>query len=447
MDQAVVMAKPTGTTEAFLGHYRALAAELPGQDLPWLAELRRAGLARFAEQGLPGPREESWKYTNLRPLQRIDFAPEAEASVNVDRLPSLLPVGSAGHRLVFVNGCFRPDLSDTTDLPEGVQVGSLAEALARAPDELAEHLGRIANGAEQPLLALNTAMMRDGLVLRVPRGVAVAAPIEVILIGATPERPRAYHPRSLILLEPDSRATLIEHHVSLGGATTFANAVTEIEIGPGAVLNHYILQAEGTSAFQIATRHVRLAKGAHYDFFGLSVGGRLTRNEIAVRLEGAGAECHLNGAYLMRGRQHCDNTTTIEHLVPETSCREVFKGVLDDEARAVFQGRIVVHPGAQKSNGHQLSKALLLSDRAEIDTKPELEIYADDVLCSHGATAGALDGEALFYLRSRGIPEARARRMLIEAFLAEAINSIAAEGLCPALMSGVVAWLTTAGEE
>jgi Fe-S cluster assembly protein SufD len=173
----------------------------------------------------------------------------------------------------------------------------------------------------------------------------------------------------------------------------------------------------------------------------------LTRNEITVRLEGAGAECHLNGAYLMRGRQHCDNTTTIEHLVPETSCREVFKGVLDDEARAVFQGRIVVHPGAQKSNGHQLSKALLLSDRAEIDTKPELEIYADDVLCSHGATAGALDDEALFYLRSRGIPEAKARRMLIEAFLAEAINSIAAEGLCPALMSGVVAWLTTAGEE
>ncbi len=447
MDQAAVMARPTGTAEAFVGHYRALVAELPGQDLPWLVELRQANLARFAKQGLPGPREESWKYTNLRPLQRIDFAPEPEASVHVDRLPSLLPFGSEGHRLVFVNGCFRPDLSDTTNLPEGVQVGSLADALARAPDRLADHLGRIANGAEQPLLALNTAMMRDGLVVRVPRGVAVAAPIEVILIGATPERPRIYHPRCLILLEPDSHVTLIEHHVSLGGATTFANSVTEIEVCQDAVLHHYILQAEGASAFQIATRHVRLAQRAHYDFFGLSVGGRLTRNEIAVRLEGPGAECRLNGAYLMRGRQHCDNTTTIEHLAPETSCREVFKGVLDDEARAVFQGRIVVHPGAQKSNGHQLSKTLLLSDRAEIDIKPELEIYADDVQCSHGATAGALDGEAMFYLRSRGIPEAKARRILIEAFLAEAIHSIAAEGLCPALMSGVVAWLTTAGEE
>jgi Fe-S cluster assembly protein SufD len=211
------------------------------------------------------------KYTNLRPLQRIEFAPEPEASVNVDRLPSLLPFGSEGHRLVFVNGCFRPDLSDTTDLPEGVQVGSLAETLTHAPDQLAEHLGRIANGAEQPLLALNTAMMQDGLVLRVPRGVSVPAPIEVILIGATPERPRVYHPRSLILLEPDSRATLIEHHVSLGGATTFANAVSEIEIGPGAVLNHYIdrtgrgaqpLYSTGRGDLGLSDRHPALAAGS-----------------------------------------------------------------------------------------------------------------------------------------------------------------------------------------
>ena len=441
------MTKQGGAAEAFAAHYKAVVAELPGRAQPWLAELREAGFARFAALGLPSPRQESWKYTNLRALQRIDFAPGTDTPVSVDRLPSLLPSGSAGHRLVFVNGRFRADLSDTAELPAGVAVGGLAEALERSPEALAGQLGRIANGADQPFLALNTAMLRDGLLLRVGRGVMVEAPIEIVMIGAAPRGPIAYHPRHLILLEPGSQVTVIEHHVSLGEGATFGNAVAEIEVGAGAVLNHYTLQAEGLAAFQVTTRHVRLDQDAHYDAFGLSVGGRLTRNEISVRLEGSGSECRLNGAYLMRGRQHCDNTTLIEHLVPGTSCREVFKGVLDDEARGVFQGRIVVHPEAQKSNGHQLSKALLLSDRAEIDVKPELEIFADDVQCSHGATAGALDGDALFYLRSRGIPDARARRILIEAFLAETINSIAAEGLCPALMSGVVAWLTTAGEE
>ena len=424
--------------------FGAPAAGLPGGAPPWLAELRAAALERVAAESLPTPRRETWKYTNLRPLEKLAFArPNGEAAA-IESLPSLLPAGAAEHRLVFVNGRFRAELSDLGALPAGVVLGSLAAELAGRPEPMAEHLGRVAAAEDQPLLALNTALMDDGLMLRVGRGVAVASPIEVIHIAAAGE-PLAYHPRNLIVLEPESRAILIEHHIGLGRGASFANLATEIDLGAGAHLHHYAMQAEGPEAFHIETRHARVGRDAHYDAFGMSLGARLSRNEISVRLAGEGADCQLNGAYMVRGQQHCDNTTVIEHEVPHTSCREVFKGVLDDRARAVFQGRIVVHRDAQKSDGHQLSKAMLLSEQAEIDAKPELEIYADDVKCSHGATAGDLDHDAMFYLRSRGLPEARARSLLVEAFLAETVEALAAGDLCPAFMASIADWLKTAG--
>ncbi len=436
------------TAQSLICHYPALKAGLPGHGLPWLAALREAGAERFAALGLPTRRIESWKYTNLRPLEKITFAPPNGEAVSVDRLPSLLPAGAGEHRLVFVNGRFRADLSALGNLPAQVRLGSLAEHLEHHPDGLADYLGRLGDPDEQPLLALNSAMMGDGLVLTIGRGQALDTPIEVIHIAAAPDQPLAYHPRNLIVLEPDSHAVLIEHHVSLGGGVSFANSASEVFLGEGALLHHYKMQAEGAETFHVSTLNAELGHGAHYDSFGMSLGARLSRNEVCVRLNGSGATCHLNGAYMIRGKQHCDNTTVIEHLVPETSCREIFKGVLDDESRAVFQGRIVVHPDAQKSDGHQLSKAMLLSDRAEIDTKPELEIYADDVKCSHGATAGDLDHNALFYLRSRGLPEARARSLLIEAFLKEAVDAISAADLCPAFLASIADWLNTeqAGE-
>ncbi|MFQ6017640.1 MAG: Fe-S cluster assembly protein SufD [Kiloniellaceae bacterium] len=436
------ISSPTGPS--FVEQFGACKAELPGMGLSWVRDLREAGIERFAAHGLPSPRLEAWKYTSLRPLAKLDFVPAPSGSASIDKLPTLLPGGEGGHRLVFVNGAFRADLSRLGDLPEGAEIGGLAAALERGPDGIAAHLGRIGDGAEQPMLALNTAMMRDGLALRLKRGVRVAMPIEVVFLGAAGPAPMAYHPRNLIVLEPGSRAFVIEHHSGLGEGAYFANGGTEILIGDGAALNHYKLQAEAPDAFHLSTVHVRLGRGAYYDAFTLSTGARLSRNESHVRLDGPGANCRLNGAYLMRGQQHCDNTTVIEHLKERTSCREVFKGVIDDKARAVFRGRIVVHPHAQKSDGHQLSKALLLSSMAEVDTKPELEIYADDVKCSHGATVGDLDHDALFYLRSRGIPEAAARNILIEAFLAETIDEIAAGGLCPALMSSVGHWLADA---
>jgi Fe-S cluster assembly protein SufD len=350
--------------------------------------------------------------------------------------------------VIFVNGRLRQCLALLGDQPEGVELGGLADALRQDPEALAAELGRNGNGEAapdgQPLFALNTAMMQDGLVLRVKRGVSVALPIEVIYVGAPGDEPLAFHSRNLIVLEPGARATVVEHHVGLGAGAYFANGGADIRIEEGAQLHHYKIQEEGPDGIHIATSHVELARDALYDSFVLTKGARLSRHEVAVRLAGEGAQCHLNGAYMVRGEQHCDMTTTIDHLAPRTSCREVFKGVIDDRARAVFQGRITVHRNAQQSNGHQLSKALLLSDRAEVDAKPELEIFADDVKCSHGATAGDLDRDALFYLRARGIPEAAARDILIEAFLAETINNIAAEGLCPALMSSVGHWLGSA---
>ncbi len=440
------------TIESFVEQFGALRDELPGAGLPWLQELREDGIARFAELGLPGPGVEAWKYTRLRPLERIGFTPAgASAQVDFEKLPELLPQAGVGHRVIFVNGRLSQCLALLGDEPEGVELGGLADALRQNPDALAAELGR--NGASapdgQPLYALNTAMMRDGLVLRVKRNTSVALPIEVIHVGAPGNEPVAFHPRNLIVLEPGASATVVEHYVGLGtgelgAGAYFSNSATEIRLAEGAQLHHYKIQEEGPDAIHIATTHAELAADALYDGFILTKGARLSRNEVSVRLNGPGAECHLNGAYMVRGEQHCDITTTIDHLAPRTSSREVFKGVIDDKARAVFQGRITVHRDAQKSNGHQLSKALLLSDRAEIDVKPELEIFADDVKCSHGATIGDLDRDALFYLRARGIPETAARDILIEAFLAETINNIAAEGLCPALMSSVGHWLGSA---
>jgi Fe-S cluster assembly protein SufD len=431
--------------ETFVQQFGAAREALPGRGLPWLERKRAQGIAKLSDLGLPGPQLEDWKYTSLRALDKADFRflPHEFGPAKIDRVPSLLPSVTSCHRLVFVDGHFNAGLSSIEALPEGVVLDTLSAVLASNPDLLEPHLlaGDDDDGAA--LLALNSAMMAEGFVLHLAAGVNLLAPVEIVQLSNAPAAggPLAYHPRNLILLEAGAQATLLEHHSGLGEAANFTNIATNVVLGEAALLRHYKLQNEDLGAIHLSNLRARVGKTASYDAFTLSIGAQLSRNEALVRLEGEGASCHLNGAYLMRGKQHCDNTTQIDHLVPETSCREIFKGVLDDEARAVFQGRIVVHKDAQKTNGHQLSKVLLLSDRAEIDTKPELEIYADDVLCSHGATVGDLDHDALFYMRSRGIPEPQARAMLIEAFLAEAINAIAAEGLCPALMTSVGHWL------
>ncbi|MDR3517942.1 MAG: Fe-S cluster assembly protein SufD [Azospirillaceae bacterium] len=439
----------TSAIQPYLDSFHDLIPGLPGAGLGWLDRLRHDGLARFAATGFPSQRVEAWKYTSLRALERSVFAPAGHATPPaIDRLPTVAPDPRTAHRLVLVDGRFRPDLSSVPASVAGIASAGLADLLAGSPGDvpttLAErHLGSVAT-LETGLTAVNTAFVSDGLVIHVAAGVAVAQPIEVVFIatGGAAASPTLHHPRLLLVAEPDSQVTLVEHHVGLGDGPYATNTVVEIVVGDRAVVNHTKIQREGQGAIHIATTAARIGSEGRYDHFGLTLGAALSRNDI-VPILGAGASCRLAGAYLLRGRQHADTTTAIEHSAPRATSRQVYKGVIDDTAHGVFQGRILVRPGAQKTDAYQINRALLLSAGAEIDSKPELEIHADDVKCSHGATAGELDDDQLFYLRARGIDRDDARRLLIGAFVGEAIDEISDATVAAAVRALADAWLTT----
>lgn len=430
-------------TDRFVAHYGALKGGLPGAALGWLATQREAALGEFAAAGLPTPKVEAWKYTNLAPLAKLALVPATpiENGITAAALPWLLPAEAKAHRLVFVNGRLRSDLSAPGTLPKGAVLGGLAAALAEAPASLAGRLGSLGAVDRQPMLALNTALAADGFVLRLGRDVVLERPVELLFIGLSGKEPIAYHPRGLIVAEAGSRGVVLEQHIGIGGGAYLANTAGEIVIEEGAALQHYKLEAEGAAAFHIATGQVRISRDGLYESFVLAQGGRLARSEIHVLLDGPGASCRLDGAVMARGRQHIDTTTMIDHAKPRTTSRETYKNVLDDNARGVFQGRILVRPDAQKTDGQQTSRTLLLSPGAEIDTKPQLEIYADDVKCSHGAAVGELAEEALFYLRSRGIPEPAARQMLVEGFLGEVVDQISNEPVRERFRRVVEGWI------
>ena len=417
--------------------------------LPWLEALRTEGRRRFAGLGLPTPREEAWRFTNLGALDRLPWRtapPDPVTVIPPDFLPSVVPAGEApGPRLVFVNGTWRPDLSTPGPLPHGVVLTGLGSALSDHPAVVEAHLGRLAAVDGHALIALNTGLLASGALLVLPAGAVLERPVELVMIGAGSgaDRPLAWHPRLLVVAGAGSRATLVEHHLSLGGDPACVNLVAELFLGAGARFAHYKVQRENPASFHLATVTGRLERDAGYEGFLLTPGGRLSRNEIRLVLDGPGATARLNGAYLVRGRQHCDTTTLIDHAHPRGTSRQMFKGVLDGEARGVFQGQVLVRPGAQQTDGHQLHRALLLSDHAQIDAKPELEIHADDVKCSHGATVGDLDEDALFYLRARGIDRDRARSLLVAAFINEAIAEITNPTVAAAFESLADGWLTT----
>lgn len=426
------------TAAPHLAPLERVAPNLPGQGVSWVRALRELGRSRFAAQGLPTPRHESWRHTDLKPFSGAFKAATADAA-SFDVLPSVKP-GSP--RLVFVDGVLRPNLSALGELPEGIEAGSLAQFLDTDPDWLGQHLGRGIDLDAHPLAALNTAFLADGPVLRIGAKVEYTQPIELVFVSLGNDDARtAHHPRAVIVAEEGSKALVVEHHIGYGTGETFANHVTEIEVGDRATLTHVKVQRETDTALHIANTAVTVGKDGHYDSFVLNLGGRVARNEIAVKLAGEGASGHLNGAYLVRGKQVSDVTTFIDHAVPNCSSREVYKGVIDDEGHGVFQGKILVEKGAQRTDGHQLNRALLLSDTARIDAKPELEIYADDVKCSHGATAGELDDDQLFYLRARGIPLDEARGLLIAAFLAETLDEVKDETVREALAATISAWM------
>jgi Fe-S cluster assembly protein SufD len=418
-------------------------ASRPG-DAPWTSALRQDGLDRYRESGLPTPRTEAWKYTNLRRLARMTFA-SSEAVPEGVSVPGNRLVKLDAYRAVIVNGRFQSDLSDLDGLPRGVRVEGLANMLREAPAVLEPLLGRIAVRDNKPLTALNAAHLEDGLCVFLDEGVAFDKPLHIVSIGAPCGAEAAcFHPRLLVSLGAGSVATIVESHV--GEGAYFSNGVAEFDVGADAVLNHYKVQEESDEAYHLADTTLRLGDRSTYDGFTFQSGGVLARNEIYACLDGEHVDCRVNAAYLGAGKQHIDNTVFIDHVKPGSRSREVCKGVLDDQSRAVFQGKILVRKDAQKTDGFQLNKALLLSRGAEIDSKPELEIYADDVKCSHGATVGELDADALFYLRSRGIDSVAARNLLISAFVAEAVDEIQSVTVRDALSDVVQAKLEMRNE-
>ena len=390
-------------TDSFLARYEGLRARLPGD-----AAVRDAAAAAFRQAGLPSVREEAWKYTSLRPLADQEFR-EPLTPVDGGVLPAIPAI--EGPRLVFVDGRLREDLSSP---PDTLHVGRFAETPA---------FGALSRPGEQPVVALNTMLAEDGAILSVAAGVDAGTLILVSLVADSPGQPVAFHPRHAVRLAEGARLTLVE--LSLGRGRYLHNPVFEVELAAHATLAHIRLQDEALDAFHLATIYASVEAGGFYDAFTLSLGGRVARAEFHARLTGPGATVHLNAAQVLGGNQVGDITTVVVHDAPNCASRQTVKNVLTDRARGVFQGRIEVERVAQKTDGYQMSQALLLSPDAEIDCKPELQIYADDVKCSHGATIGELDDDQLFYLRARGIPEQEARSMLIRAFLDDALGSVA----------------------
>jgi Fe-S cluster assembly protein SufD len=390
-----------------------------------LAQTREAALSRFLTLGFPTTRDEEWRFTSVAPIAERAFA--LRETPPAARHRDIAPLRSAdvfGAELVFVDGRFAPALSTADALPRGARVGSLVDFSAGQANGIASHLTRVALFDRRPFVAFNTAFFADGAYIHVPAHTVVEKPIHVVFVstGETNGRPAMSHPRVLAVLGDDSQAAVVESYAGPDGAEYFTNVVTEIVLGENAVLDHYKLQHESTQAYHVGTIVVEAGRSASCTSHSISLGGALVRNDVVAVLAGEGGECALNGLYLADGQRLIDNHTTIDHAMPHCGSREIYKGILADRARGVFNGKIIVRPDAQKTDAKQTNRALLLSEDAQVNSKPELEIFANDVKCTHGAAVGQLDQDAVFYLRSRGLDLAEARHLLIHAFAGDVLN-------------------------
>jgi Fe-S cluster assembly protein SufD len=426
------MIEVTEEKNIYLNNFEQFERELGEVGGSWLHRLRKAALKRFVELGFPGTRNEEWKFTNVAPIAKIpfkmggsyetnDFASEEvrHAALGVD----------VGNRLVFVDGRYSPELSRLPSLPF---VASLEAAFTSRPRSIEPHLGRYAKYQDQAFTALNTAFTRDGAFISIPKGAVVDEPIYLLFVTTRAGEGSVSHPRNLILAGANSRATIVERYMGLQDEVYFTNAVTEIVAAADCVVDYYKLQLESEEAFHIATTQVHQERGSKVTSHYISMGGALVRNDVNVVLDAEHCECTLNGLYMANGQQHMDSHTLIDHAKPYCTSHELYKGILDGKAHGVFNGKIFVRQDAQKTDAKQTNQTLLLSDNAVINTKPQLEIYADDVKCTHGATIGQIQDDALFYLRSRGIGLEAARSLMTYAFANEIIgrikiNSIRAE--------------------
>jgi Fe-S cluster assembly protein SufD len=385
--------------------------------------LRQSARGRFRALDFPTPRTEDWRFTSVAPLLNEPFELSAPAAVEARVLPAL-PAPDA-LRLVFVNGRFAPELSRLADVPPGIAIGSLADA----PEAVKRALGGVAEYHDHVFTALNTGFLADGAYLLVPDGQALERPVDILYLSRPDGRATVSYPRTLVVGGRGATATVIERYLPAGEGTYLTNSVTEFVVGDGAAVESVKLQQEGPAAFHVANTQAALAGGSRFTAHALSFGGRLARNEVRVRFDGQRAEATVNGLYLATGRQHLDNFTVIDHARPHCQSHELYKGILDGHAHGVFNGKIFVRKDAQKTDAKQTNKVLLLSDNATIDTKPQLEIFADDVKCTHGATVGQLDEAQLFYLRTRGIDAESARALLTFAFANDIVGRIPVEAL------------------
>ena len=429
----------TAAETALANAFSQARTRLPGDGV--IGAQRKAAFDVFAKEGLPHRRVEEWKYTDLRALMRdakpLASPPDAAAKARAKTAGKLLGDVET-RRLVFVDGAFVPELSDLAGQEAGLSVGSLADALAGGDPMVAAHLGKVAPAGDVAV-ALNTALMGDGAVIRVAVGATIERPLHLLFVAA--EKPAATFTRSLVVVGAGARVMLIESHEGPPGSDYQVNAAVELSVGERAHVDHVKIIAEGASALHVSTLAAVVGAKARFNAFTFTMGGAVVRNQMFLNFDGEETLAGIRGATLIKGHQHADTTLVANHIARGCQSREVFKSVLDGEAHGVFQGRIIVRHGAQKTDAKMMTQALLLSDRAEADNKPELEIFADDVQCGHGATAGALDDELKFYLMARGIPAAEAEALLIQAFLGEAIEGIEHAGLREALMDQVAAWL------
>jgi Fe-S cluster assembly protein SufD len=407
----------------------AETATLPGAGLNWLTQLRQQARAQFDRQGLPAKKVEDWKYTSLWALSQQNFMHTAgESGVDAAQVNQVAALENA-YRLVIIDGQYNADLSQLDSLEDGLSISSIADAFEQVESVLGQQVD-----IEKPgLTALNTMLMQDGVYVQVAAGQKISKPIEVLVISTAENAEVASHLRHVIQLDAGAEATVLEHYVSLAETNGFTNVVSEVQLAEKATLNHFKLQHESMGQFHIATLAAKQAAGSVWNTNNISLGSKLARNDIHTQLLGEDAHVTMDGLYLVKGDQHVDNHTRIDHAVPNTTSDEVYKGVLDGNSHAVFNGKVVVHKDAQKTDSSQSNKNLLLSRSCEIDSKPELEIYADDVKCAHGSTVGQIDEQQLFFLRARGLDEVEARSLLTYAFAVDVLQRIKDEPIRQAL--------------
>jgi Fe-S cluster assembly protein SufD len=428
IQQPVVDKQTDPYLKAFERFEQAGASRQPS----WLFPLRKAGIACFAELGFPTLRHEDWRFTNVAPIAKLPFKPVFDATRDGLTNDSLVQFPFAklpGTRLVFINGIYSADLSTVPAQPDGIKAGNLAAALTSDSALIEKHLGRYVRTEDNAFAALNNAFFQDGGFVFVPVGKSIAEPVQFLFINTSKDTGATTHPRNLIIVEREARATVIESYVSLASAPTFTNAVTEFALGDKSVVEHCKFQDESTDAFHVAALHSHLGHAVNFSSHSIVTGAKLSRNNIRTTLDGEGIEAVLNGVYLTNGDQLADHHMIVDHAKPHCASHEYFNGILAGKSRGVFHGRILVRPDAQKTDAKQTNKNLLLSDDASADAKPQLEIYADDVKCTHGATVGQLNEESIYYLRSRGIGLETARRMLIHAFAGEIIDRVKHDAL------------------